>query len=221
MLEYFGDETDRDCGNCDNCLRPPATWDGSEAARKLLSAVYRTGQTFGAAHVVDVLLGKATEKVMQHGHARLSVFGIGAELGAQAWRSAIRQLIVHGYLRADPQRFGALVLTEASRPLLRGEVALQLREESKGPLPRKKPRAVKSVLSDKDHDLWDALRACRQRLAAEHNVPPYVIFHDATLLQMLERKPATLPALLDISGVGQAKLERYGDEFIEVILSAG
>jgi ATP-dependent DNA helicase RecQ len=220
LLDYFGDATDGDCGNCDNCLSPPATWDGSEAARKLLSAVYRTGQIFGAAHVVDVLLGKVTDKVTQHGHARLSVFGIGTELGAQAWRSAIRQLIVQGYLRADPQRFGALVLTEASRPLLRGEVALQLRVESKEPLLRKKPRAAKSLLSDRDHDLWDALRACRQRLAAEHNVPPYVIFHDATLFQMLERRPSTGQALLEISGVGQAKLERYGNEFIEVILSA-
>jgi ATP-dependent DNA helicase RecQ len=218
LLEYFGDTHDGDCGNCDNCLNPPATWDGTEAARKLLSAVYRTGQTFGAAHVVDVLVGNVTDKVTQHGHARLSVFGIGTELNAPAWRSVIRQLIVQGYLRADAQRFGALVLTGASRALLRGEVKLQLREESKALVVRKKPRAAAAAIADRDRALWEALRACRQRLAAEHNVPPYVIFHDATLLQMVELRPTSAAALLDINGVGRAKLERYGERFIEVIM---
>jgi ATP-dependent DNA helicase RecQ len=155
--------------------------------------------------------------VAQHGHARLSVFGIGTELSPNAWRSAIRQLIVLGCLRADAERFGALVLTPSSRPLLRGDVSLQLREDKKEPLLRKKPKVEKGAVSDEDRALWDALRESRRRIAAEQGVPPYVIFHDATLMQMMEYRPTTPDALLGLSGVGQAKLERYGEQFLEVI----
>jgi ATP-dependent DNA helicase RecQ len=221
LLAYFGERRDAaaPCGNCDNCLAPPATWDGTEAARKLLSAIYRTGQSFGAAHVVDVLVGNATEKVERHRHDGLSVFGIGADLTPSAWRSLIRQLVVRGRLRVDHDRFGALALTDASRALLRGEETLRVREDAKDVAPRRKSRAapVPSEVADADRGLWEALRECRRRIASEQNLPPYVIFHDATLKQMLAERPADRDALLKISGVGQAKLERYGEQFLEVL----
>jgi len=217
LLEYFGDRQDTDCGNCDICLTPPVTWDGTEASRKLLSAVYRTGQRFGAVHVVDVLLGKTTDKVMQHRHDRLSVFGIGTELEATAWRSVMRQLIVQGYLRADPERFGALVLAQKSRALLRGEVSVLLRKDVSLTAPAKKVRAARADVAEADRDLWEALRGCRRQLASEHKVPPYVIFHDATLMQIMARRPRDEHELLGISGVGQAKLQRYGEAFLSVI----
>jgi ATP-dependent DNA helicase RecQ len=199
---------------------PPVSWDGTEAARKLLSAVYRTGQVFGAAHVVDVLLGHTTDKIVQHGHAGLSVFGIGTDLGAQAWRSVVRQLIVQGYLRTDPS-YGGLVLTEAARPLLRGETGVRFREDPKPAATHKPRRSAARAVSDEDRALWDALRECRRRLASEHNVPPYVIFHDATLMQMMEFKPTSESALLGLNGVGQAKLDRYGEAFLAVIREVG
>jgi ATP-dependent DNA helicase RecQ len=223
LLEYFGDRLDTDCGNCDVCLQPPKTWDGTVAAQKLLSTVYRSGQRFGAAHVVDVLMGKRTDKVAQNRHDGLSVFGIGTELDASAWRSVIRQLVVLGYVRVDPERFGALVLTDRSRPVLRGEAVVRLREDAKqrAAARKKKPRPTMTSVADDDRDLWDALRACRQRLAAGHNVPPYVIFHDATLMQMIERRPGDAAELLEINGVGQAKLERYGEHFLKVLREGG
>ena len=221
LLAYFGEGRDgaAPCGNCDNCLAPPATWDGTEAARKLLSAIYRTGQSFGAAHVVDVLVGNTTEKVERHRHDGLSVFGIGADLRPGAWRSLIRQLVVRGRLRVDHDRFGALALTDASRALLRGEETLRVREDAKDVAPRRKSRAAAapSEVADVDRDLWEALRECRRKIASERNLPPYVIFHDATLKQMLAERPADRDALLRISGVGQAKLERYGEQFLEVL----
>jgi len=222
LLGYFGDEMPEDCGNCDGCLTPATTWDGTEAAQKLLSAVYRTGQRFGAAHVIDVLLGKATDKVGQHGHGNLSVFGIGTGLSMQAWRSVVRQLIINGYLRSDAERYGALVLTEQSRALLRGEVTIRFREDPKRQAGVARAAAKRSrAIGDDERDLWEALRACRQALAAEHDVPPYVIFHDKTLHQMLDERPQTERDLLQISGVGQTKLDRYGDRFLSVLRSAG
>jgi ATP-dependent DNA helicase RecQ len=219
LLAYFGEQRAEDCGNCDNCLAPPATFDGTEAARKLLSAIYRTGQMFGAAHVIDVLLGNATEKALRHRHERLSVFGIGADLAVPAWRSLLRQLIVRGFVQVDHSRFGALGLTDASRPLLRGEATLRVREDAKS-APRRKARAGTVEIKSEDEALWEALRDCRKRLAAEHDVPPYVIFHDATLKQMLLERPADREALLAIAGVGQAKLERYGEQFLAVLRGA-
>jgi len=220
LLAYFGDDLEADCGNCDNCLNPLATWDATEAARKLLSAVYRTGQYFGAAHVVDVLLGKLTDKVQQRHHNELSVFGIGTELKAQPWRSVIRQLVVQGFLKVDQQRYGALALTEKSRPLLRGDISIHLREDTKAAKPNKKPHRTNRNIADTDLELWEALRACRQQLATEHNVPPYVIFHDAALMQMMEYRPDSPEALLTINGVGQTKLDRYGQPFLEIIREA-
>jgi ATP-dependent DNA helicase RecQ len=217
LLAYFGDSQDEDCGNCDGCLTPASTWDGTEAARKLLSAVYRSGQRFGAAHLVDVLLGKETDKVLQHGHDQLSVFGIGKDLPSTTWRSVARQLIVAGYLRADAARFGALVLTETSRGVLRGTTPLQFREDPKRLVVASRKTATERVVAEKDLDLWEALRACRQSLASEHNVPPFVIFHDKTLHEMLAYRPQTASEMLGISGVGQTKLDRYGDRFLSVL----
>jgi ATP-dependent DNA helicase RecQ len=216
LLAYFGDEYPKDCGNCDNCLNPPASWDGTEAAQKLLSAVYRTGQRFGAAHVVDVLLGKNTDRIRQRGHDKLSVYGIGKELSGPAWRSVIRQLVVQGYLRSDQQRFGALVLTEQSRSVLRGDIELKLREDKRVKT-EKKPRRAAAALAPADQTLFEALRERRKEIADELELPPYVIFHDATLMQMAEHRPTTEAAMLSINGVGAVKLERYGKAFLEVI----
>jgi ATP-dependent DNA helicase RecQ len=219
LLAYFGEEPAAECANCDNCQQPPATRDGTEDAQKLLSAVYRTGEMFGAAHVVDVLLGKDTDKIKQHGHARLSVFGIGTGKPAQAWRSAIRQLVVQGCLRVDAERFGALTLTESSRKVLRGEQTLQLREDPATPRGSKKTRSTAPAadIVGVDVPLWEALRECRQGLALEHGVPPYVIFHDSTLRQMLSDRPTNYAEFLHLTGVGQAKLERYGEAFMDVL----
>ncbi len=219
LLEYFGDSLAEDCRNCDGCLSPAKTWDGTEAARKLLSAVYRSEQRFGAAHVVDVLLGKDTDKVRQHGHEQLSVFGIGKDLSANTWRSVARQLIVAGHLRPDADRFGALVLTPTSRAVLRGETELQFREDPKGPVAAARRSTREQVVAAEDQELWEALRACRQSFANEHDVPAYVIFHDKTLHEMLSLRPQTEAELLSISGVGQKKLDRYGDGFLSVLRS--
>ncbi len=223
LLAYFGDELKEECGNCDNCLKPPVTRDGTEDAQKLLSAVYRTGQMFGAAYVVDVLLGKDTDRMRKNGHGELSVFGIGVDREAKAWRSAIRQLVVQGFLRVDAARFGALVLTKESREVLRGEQDVRLRED---PVVVRSRKTKRSASRDADIEivdivLWEALRECRQRLAAEHNVPPYVVFHDSTLRQMVNERPTDPEALLEISGVGQAKLEKYGETFLGVIRQGG
>jgi len=217
LLAYFGDSQDEDCGNCDGCLTPAKTWDGTEAARKLLSAVYRSGQRFGAAHLVDVLLGKETDKVLQHGHDQLSVFGIGKDLPSTTWRSVARQLIVAGHLRADAARFGALVLTDTSRGVLRGETPLLFRKDPKRTVVASRKIATAQVVAEKDIDVWEALRACRQELANEHNVPAYVIFHDKTLHEMLAYRPQTAAEMLGISGVGQTKLDRYGERFLSVL----
>jgi ATP-dependent DNA helicase RecQ len=218
LLEYFGEDAPEACGNCDNCVAPPATWNGTEAARKLLSAVYRTGQRFGAAHIVDVLLGNATEKVVQNRHDQLSVFGIGTELSGAAWRSVVRQLVVLGLLRSD--QYGGIALTTKSRPLLRGETTLELREDRKDAAPRKKARQA-ADLAIEDESLWEALRECRKAIADEQSLPPYVIFHDVTLKAMAATKPSSAEALLGIAGVGRAKLERYGERFLDVIRRHG
>ncbi len=217
LLAYFGDSLAEDCGNCDGCLMPAASWDGTQAAQKLLSAIYRTGQRFGAAHIVDVLLGKATDKVEQHGHEQLSVFGIGQDRASATWRSVTRQLVVAGHLRADAERFGALVLTDTSRGVLRGETLLQFREDPKLPAAVARRSSPTRTVATKDQDLWEALRECRQSLASEHGVPAYVIFHDKTLHEMLQFRPQSESAMLDISGIGQTKLDRYGEQFLEII----
>jgi len=221
LLEYFNDSLEEDCGNCDICLHPPRTWDATVAAQKLLSCVYRTGQRFGTVHLIDVLLGKETDKVVQHRHHELSTFGIGADMDQQQWRSLVRQLLVQGYLRADVERYGALRLTEQSRPLLRGEMTLYLREDlrdrEQAALRKKPRRETTATVPEAERGLWEALRDCRKRLADEQGVPPYMVFHDATLMEMLAHRPASEAELMTLNGVGEAKLARYGKEFLEVI----
>jgi len=217
LLAYFGDELEQDCGNCDVCLTPPEVFDGTEVARKILSTVYRTGQRFGAVHVIDVLMGKDTDKVRQHGHDQLGVYGIGAELEQQQWRSVLRQLVVLGLLTVDSAGYGALQLSEKSRPLLRGEVDLPLRRDLLVARKARKPKRKSVDIAEQDRGLFDALRDCRRELAEENSVPPYVIFHDATLMQMAAEKPTTPDALLEISGVGKTKLDRYGEPFLQII----
>ena len=217
LLAHFGDTLTEDCGNCDTCLHPPRTWDGTVAAQKLLSCVYRTGQFFGAGHIIDVLRGKETAKARQHRHARLSTFGIGADFSDRQWRSVLRQLLVRGYLKTDAGRYGALSLTPKARPVLRGEERVHLREDAAVKRPAKAARKPSEAPPDMPPQLWEALRETRRRLAEAANVPPYVIFHDATLHDMARTMPASPEALLQLHGVGQAKLERYGDEFLGVL----
>ena len=220
LLRYFGDELPAPCGNCDTCLAPPRTWDGTVAAQKLMSCIVRTGARFGAGHVIDVLRGQQTEKVRQHRHGVLSTFGIGADLTVAQWRSVLRQLVARGFVYADAERFGALGLAPAARPLLRGEAALTLREEA-GSAKRARVAATASPpggeISPVDAPLWQALRACRSQLAKAAAVPPYVVLHDATLREFVRLRPASLDAMLAVHGVGEAKLERYGQAFLAVL----
>jgi len=218
LLRYFGDELEEPCGNCDTCLVPPKTWDATEAVRKALSCVYRTGQRFGATHIVDVLRGSQNEKVTSQGHDRISTYGIGQDLSADEWRAVLRQLVAAGYLDVDPEGFGGLQLTESCRAVLRGEKTVLLRRDTRTRKPASSTRARRpdSDITEVDRPLWEALRACRRRLAEEHGVPPYVIFHDVTLRDMLERRPLSPQDLLAVSGVGDSKLERFGADFLEI-----
>ncbi|MFZ5659755.1 MAG: DNA helicase RecQ [Pseudomonadota bacterium] len=216
LLAYFGDERPAPCGNCDTCLEPVETWDGTEAAQMALSCVYRTGQRFGVTHLIEVLQGKDNERIRSLGHQRLSTFGIGKELDAAQWRSVFRQLVALGFLTVDTEGYGSLRLTEACRPVLTGEQRLRLRKESKRPKARS-TRRVSRFDNPADEALWEALRRRRRELADEQGVPPYVIFHDATLMEMVEHRPQTLTRLGQLSGIGEHKLEMYGADFLEVI----
>jgi ATP-dependent DNA helicase RecQ len=221
LLAHFEDNLDEPCGNCDVCLNPPATWDGTEAAQKLLSCVYRTGQRFGTGHVVDVLLGKATEKVLGNGHQQLSTFGIGQDRSRTQWQSIARQLVVQEFLVSDPAKFGALVLTPRSNPLLTGELQIQLREDPVRPARvRTGSRSPRVVVGEEELPLWNALRECRKRLADENGVPPYVVFHDKTLKDLMAQRPVNVREMLLVNGIGQTKAERYGEAFLEVLRSA-
>ena len=217
LLRYFGDTLEQPCGNCDTCITPPQTWDGTVAVQKALSCVYRTGQRFGVNYLIDVLRGSDNERIRQSGHQAVSTFGIGSDLSAGDWKSVFRQLVANGHLRADPEGYGALQLTETCRPLLKGEIRVDLRKD---PVP-KKTGSGRSNIRERITDPagWDALRACRKALAEEQGVPPYVIFHDTTLFDILERRPASLTELGEINGVGKAKLERYGEAFLKALAS--
>ncbi|TKS54719.1 DNA helicase RecQ [Luteimonas yindakuii] len=210
---------DHDCGNCDNCLQPPESWDATVAAQKALSAVFRSGQRFGAAHVIDILRGADTEKVRQFGHERLSTYGVGSELDARAWRGVFRQLVAHGLLKVDAQGHGALRLTGPSRAVLRGEQAVRLRKLPPARSGGGGARATSAAAAvpAPDQPLFEALRAMRGRLAREQNVPAYVIFHDATLREIAAQRPKSLPALGGIGGIGAGKLERYGEAVLDVV----
>lgn len=225
LVGYFGETLDEDCGNCDICLRPPITWDGTEAAQKALSCVYRTEQRFGAGHIIDVLRGQQRDKVQRFRHDQLSTFGIGREFSDNQWRSIFRQLVVHGYLRVDQAGYGALKLTEKSRGLLRGEETLMLREtpvqeKARGKAKKRSREALTRkgrVLEIEEEALMDALRAARKQIADENGVPPFVVFHDATLIGMIDARPRDLNEMLEIAGIGQAKLQKYGQRFLEVL----
>jgi len=221
LLRYFGDELEQPCGNCDTCLNPPDTWDGTVAVQKALSCVFRTGQRFGVTYLIDVLRGSENERILQSGHHQVSTYGIGNELSANEWKSVYRQLVANGYLRADPEGYGALQLTEQCRPLLKGRHTIELRKdpEIKKTTGRANGGRSGSPVSEQITDKagWEALRACRKELADKQGVPPYVIFHDTTLFGMLERKPRTLDELAEVSGVGAAKLEKYGEIFLQTI----
>ena len=223
LLAYFGETLAEPCGNCDNCLEPPASWDATEAAQQALSCVYRTGQRFGVTYVVDVLRGKDDERIRRFGHDRLSTFGIGADLDAGQWRSVVRQLVARRLLSVDVEKYGSLRLTAAARPVLRGEATVELRRDA---LPAPKARRgrsreardrVEAVLGAGSQALFDALRAHRRALAEQQGVPPYVIFHDASLVEMAARRPRSLHEFAAITGVGATKLERYGETFLEII----
>ncbi len=218
LLSYFG-EASAPCGNCDVCLNPPTLWDGTEAAQKLLSTVYRTGQRFGAGHVLDVLLGKTTEKIERFGHHQLSVFGIGANQSDKVWRAVLRQLVVRGLMEVDHAAYGALKLTAAARPVLKGEETVMLRAIAAAPSRRKSrlaPSSGSGVHDDED-PLFLALRAWRRETANEKGVPAYVILYDATLREIAARRPATLDELGEISGLGTKKLEAYGEAVLGVV----
>ena len=215
LLAYFDEASSEQCGNCDTCLEPVETWEGTEAAQKALSVIYRTDQRFGVSYLVDVLLGKETDKILQFEHHHLPVFGIGTELDSKEWQSVFRQLIAAGHVVADADRFGGLVLTEKCRPLLRGHESIRFRKD---PVQKTAKRLTKTPLpEDIDIALWEALRAHRRNLAEEQGVPPYVIFHDSTLQAMAELMPSTLEAFGGLPGVGIRKLDKYGQGFINVI----
>lgn len=222
LLRYFGEISDKPCGNCDNCLNPPDTWDGTDAARKALSCVYRTGQRFGAHHIIDVLRGKSNERIQRLGHDRLSTFGIGQELDEKQWLSVFRQIIAQGYLTVDWEAHGALRLTEDCRPVLRGEVSLSLRKDSYKEAASAGRRHIEARFSNPDDDrLWQALRALRRNLAEQQDVPAYVIFQDAVLMEMVQARPGNRTELKRLAGIGERKLQLYGDEFLAVILEHG
>ena len=229
LLASFGEEyaakgPGQPCGNCDNCLSPAETWDATVAAQKALSCVYRSGQRFGVTHLVDILRGAETERVVQFGHDRLSTFGVGADLDARTWRGVFRQLVAAGLLDVDTEGYGGLHLGDDSRAVLRGERKVMLRKE----LPRKKQRersrgagtAPAIELSAAEQPLFEALRELRTRMAREQNVPPYVIFHDATLRGIARLQPASLGELAQVGGIGGSKLERYGEQVLDALRAA-
>ncbi len=217
LLNYFDEELNKPCGNCDNCLTPAKTWDATVAAQKALSCVHRTGQRFGVSYLIDVLIGKQSDRIMQFGHNSLSVYGIGEEYDAKQWRNIFRQLISRNLLAVDFEGHGSLRLTESCRAVLKGEETLLLRQESAKAKASRKGRKSYNTESTSNNALWEALRECRKKLATENDVPPFVIFHDATLSEMMERQPANHEQFLQMSGVGASKLDKYADAFLKVI----
>jgi ATP-dependent DNA helicase RecQ len=221
LLAYFGETRQGHasrCGNCDTCLEPPELWDGTVAAQKAMSAILRTGQRFGAGHLIDLLRGKTTERIQQLGHDSLPTFGVGADLDEAGWRSVFRQLLAAGLLHADAQAFGALKLTDAARPVLKGESLLHLRRQrkQKSALARRHKAAAATPTSS-DETLFEALRAWRAEQAKAQGVPAYVILHDKTLHELAARQPASANELLDVPGIGQAKAARYGADLLEIV----
>ncbi|WP_108260257.1 DNA helicase RecQ [Mangrovicoccus ximenensis] len=215
LLGYFGEEA-APCGHCDLCQSPPEIIDGTVAVQKVLSAALRTGESFGAGHLIDILTGSETEKVKQRGHDRLPTFGCGREFSKGQWQGLIRQMMGRDLLRPDTERHGALYMTEAARPVLKGEVQVDLRRDVMEKKAERRP-AVRAMVADEDAPLFSALKSKRSALAAAQNLPAYMVFNDKTLAEMAETRPATLDEMARINGVGAKKLESYGAAFLEVI----
>ncbi len=215
LMSYFGDSLPGPCGNCDNCLEAPQTWDGTEPARKALSVAYRTEQRFGVNHLIDVLRGSNSDKIFQFCHQNLASYGIGLDLDNNQWRSVFRQLVARGYLSVDLERHGALRLEEACRSLLRGEESIQFRLDKKQKVVKQQTKT--QLASDVDIGLWESLRECRREFAEDLGVPPYMIFHDSSLQEMCLAMPQDMNEFALISGVGERKLEKYGPAFVRVI----
>ncbi|WBA80317.1 DNA helicase RecQ [Endozoicomonas sp. GU-1] len=223
LLNYFDEPLDKPCGYCDLCLEPPEIWDGTEVTRKALSCIYRSGQSFGVAHLVDILLGKSTDKTRRFGHDRLSTFAIGTELDQSSWRSVYRQLVARGYVNVDHDSHGALKLNERCRSLLKGDERIQLRRDRYEPS-RKYEQEYREVgrvvVEAHDQQLWEALRQWRRCHAEEQNVPAYVILNDKTLMELIKVRPQSHLELSRITGIGQFKLEKYGDDLLAVLGSS-
>lgn len=219
LLSYFGEDNTEPCGNCDTCLEPVKTWDGTEAVRKALSCVYRCDQRFGVAYIADVLQGKSNHRISQFGHDKLSTWGIGKELDDKQWRSVFRQLVVRGLLRVDYENYNVLKLTELSRPVLRGEETVLLRHDQVAP--KSKSKQSQAPAAEANKPLWQALRSYRKDVAESMSVPPYVIFGDATMMELTEYQPQTPVQLLQINGIGERKLEQFGDDILAVIAEHG
>ena len=218
LLRYFDEDSPERCGNCDTCIDPVDTWDGTEAAQKALSAVFRTDQRFGVNHLIDVLQGSNTEKIRQFEHDKLSTFGIGQTLDINQWRSVFRQLVARGYISVDLERYGALRLEQKCRPLLKGEQQIELRRDSGKKAVARQTKT--SLPEDINVGLWEALRECRRLFAEAQGVPPYVIFHDKTLREMAEQMPQNTSEFGLLTGVGERKLEKYSEAFLAVIQEA-
>ena len=217
ILSYFNEDSASSCGNCDNCLEPVATFDGTEVARKALSCIYRSGQRYGVAHLIDILMGKPTDKIKTAGHDKISTFALGQELDQKQWRSVYRQLLALGLVSSDPENYGGLRLLPNCRPLLKGDAQLQLRLDRKVSIKTPKASKARLQIADDDMDLWQLLRELRMALAQDQKVPHYVIFSDSSLLEMLHTKPQSLLQMSHINGVGEKKLDRYGDDFLALI----
>jgi ATP-dependent DNA helicase RecQ len=215
LLSYFGEKLEEPCRNCDTCLEPVDTWNGTEACRMAISAAFRTDQRFGVNHLIDVLRGSHSDKIFQFEHQNLPVYGIGKDLDNNRWRSVYRQLVARGYMSVDLDRFGALRLEEKCRPLLRGEENIELRKDNKVKVVKQQTKI--QLAAEVDIALWEALRDCRRMFAEDLSVPPYVVFHDSTLQEMCLRLPQTMEDFEMLSGVGERKLEKYGPGFIRVI----
>ncbi len=218
LLGYFGEQADP-CGHCDLCERPPETFDGTTAVRKALSAILRTGEYFGSGHLIDILLGQNTQKILDRGHDSLPTFGVGTEYDRRQWQAVFRQMMGHDLIRPDPERHGALRMTEAARPILRDEATITLRKDS---VVRAKGRpAAKELVGEEDAPLLSALKAKRRALSEAAGLPAYMVFNDRTLIEMAQTRPDSLDGIARINGVGATKLERYGADFLAVITGAG
>ncbi|MDH3973084.1 MAG: DNA helicase RecQ [Deltaproteobacteria bacterium] len=217
LLAYFGETMEEPCGNCDTCLSPVETWDGTEAARKAMSCIYRTDQRFGVNYIIDILLGKENERIRRFGHHNLSTFGIGADIESHQWRSIFRQLVAGSYLAVDMEGHGSLLLTEAARPILKGQEKLYLRKELKREKRAPRPSPKTRIFDPEERRFFELLRAARLSIAKNEGVPPYVIFHDMTLSEMVKHLPQNINEMRELSGVGEKKLAKYGEVFLKII----